>query len=163
MLSFQFDSVWHDIRGTFWACISKLLWSPPCRDKSKNFSTEVLLVPKTFISMVAPLRRKVHRPCPSSHKFHAAPDQLFFPKRRSLLWKNTVIKYHAVSSALCLSMPYRYDFIPGAMDHKPGAVSPMGIQLPQSTRTNRAVTLQKLGQGTLDSKHHLGWFAANYK
>ena len=78
---------WHDTRGTFCACISKLLWSPPYRDKSKNFSTEVLLVPKTFISMVAPLRRKVHRPCPSSHKFHAAPDQLFFPKRRSLLSK----------------------------------------------------------------------------
>lgn len=93
---------WHDTRGTFCACISKLLWSPPYRDKSKNFSTEVLLVPKTFISMVAPLRRKVHRPCPSSHKFHAAPDQLFFPKRRSFAVK----KYcHQISCSVISIVP----------------------------------------------------------
>lgn len=58
-------------------------------------------------------------------------------------------------------MPYRYDFIPGAMDHEPGAVS-WESNFPNPPE-RRAVTLQKLGQGTLDSKHHLGWLAANYK
>ncbi len=39
--------------------------------------------------------------------------------------KNTVMICHAIMKCHqhCLSMPYRYDFIPGAMDHKPGAVS----------------------------------------
>ena len=68
------------------ACISKLLWSPPCESaiSCQNFTQNLESLMVTWCSMIvwcslmqldAPLEHKVHRLCPSSHRFHVKPAQ----------------------------------------------------------------------------------------